>query len=64
MEEIFKCRERRIVVVISNRVPFDIAISRNAMVAQEVAKKAFAGRPSRPKHKGQPGVEKTEYEIE
>ena len=35
----------------SNRVPFDIAISRNARVAQEVVKLLFIGRPSRPKRK-------------
>ena len=37
-------------MVMSNRVPFDIAISRNARVAQKIVKLFFAGQPSRPKH--------------
>ena len=38
-------------MVISNRVPFHIAISQNARVAQRVANLGFARRPSRPKRK-------------
>ena len=43
-------KHRVVVEVMPNRVCFGIAISRNARVAQVVAKLGFAGRPSRPKH--------------